>query len=336
MEPLKVGVIGTGSIAQVVHLPILNKMDDVELVAICDIDDSKIHKLVEKFHIPSWYRTPDQMIKSEQLDAVHICTSSHYHFPMSYLALKNGIHVLVEKPVALNASDARKLYQTATDNQLTMMIGMQNRFRDDVQTLKELIINDELGDIFYIKTGWLKRWAKLPLQSWQTKKEFSGGGVLIDLGIQLIDLALYLTELPEIKTLRLYDYTLNPSYQVEDAALAVMETKSGMTITVETSWRMHLENDQVYTHIFGTKGSAYLDPLRIHKDLHGNLVNVTPMQQKKRTDRFKAAYETEIRHFMDVIRGKEENQSSAEDAAYIMQIIDALYESAKRGKPVGL
>ncbi len=337
MEKIRVGLIGVGSIAQIIHLPILKKMEDVELVALCDVDETKMPPLMEKFKVPNWYHTPDSMIKQENLDAVFICTTSHYHYPMSYLALKNGLHVFVEKPIALNASDARKLTELAKEKNLTLMVGMQNRFRDDVQILKEFMENDELGDIFYIKSGWLHQWDRSPLQPWQVKKEYSGGGVVIDMGSQLIDLAMYLTGMPEIERVRLHDYTLNPSYKVEDAALAVIKAKSGMSITIEISWRMHLEKDMVYTHIFGKKGAAYLNPLRIHKELHGNLVNVTPLLQDQNSEhRFKRAYETEIKHFFNVIQGKGRNLSSAEDSYRVMRIIDALYESSKADREIVL
>jgi predicted dehydrogenase len=337
MSEIKVGVVGTGSIAQLVHLPILKKMEGVKLQAICDLDESKMQHLLEKFQIPSWYRTVDQMIKSEELDAIFICTTSLYHFPMSYLALKNNLHVFVEKPLALKTSDALKLDELAEQKKLTVVVGMQNRFRDDVKILRNFMENDELGEIFYIKSGWLRRWNRSPLQSWQVKKEFAGGGVLIDMGTQLIDLALYLTGMPEIRSVRLYDYTLNPDNEVEDAALVVLEMKSGMTVTIEISWRMHLENDMIYTHIFGKNGAAYLNPLRIHKELHGNLVNVTPvLQEQNSAQRFTMAYENEIRHFFKVIRGEEENNSSIKEALQTMRIIEALYESARLGKTVEL
>ena len=336
MEKLKVAVVGGGSISQIAHLPVLKKLDDVEITAICDIDKSKVNVLSEKFDIPHWYYTIEDLFKNEMLDAVHICTTNLFHFPMSYLALKNGVHVLVEKPIAINAEDATNILTMANEKKRVVMVGMHNRFRDDVQTLQEFIKNDELGDIYYIKAGWLKSWSKNPVQSWVRKHNYAGGGVLLDIGSQLIDLALFLLDLPKIRSVRMYDYTVNPEAEVEEAALAVIETESHASITIEISWRMYMEDDMIYTHIFGKKGSAYLNPLRIQKELHGNLVNVTPMLGEKTTDRYKKAYEAEIKHFYGVIRKQEENLSSAKDAVYVMHILDALYQSAKEKKEIYL
>jgi len=333
-EKMKVAVVGGGSIAQIVHLPILKKLDEIDIAAICDIDRGKAGVLAEKYGIPNWYYAIEEMFKNETLDAVHICSTNLYHFPMSYLALKKGIHVLVEKPMALNATDAKQLVDIAREKKLTMMVAMHNRFRDDVQILNEFLSNDELGEIYYIKAGWLKSWSKTPVQSWHRKKDYAGGGVLIDLGCQLIDLALFLTNLPKIRSVRMYDYTINPDAEVEEAALVVIETVEQASITIEMSWRMHMDKDMIYTHIFGKKGSAYLNPLRIQKELHGNLVNVTPIMAQKAAERYKKAYENEINHFYNVIGGKEKNLSPAEDAWYIMQIIDALYRSASEKKEI--
>ncbi|MEJ2054858.1 MAG: Gfo/Idh/MocA family oxidoreductase [Calditrichaceae bacterium] len=336
MKRLKVAVVGVGSIAQVVHLPVLKKLQDVEVTAICDVDAGKVNVLAEKYNIPKIYYAIEDLFKKEDLDAVHICTTNLYHFPMSYLALKKGINVFVEKPIAVNAEDAEQLVNIARDRELTLIVGMQNRFRDDVQILDEFLNKDELGEIYYIKTGWLKSWSKNPGRTWLNKRDYAGGGVLIDIGTQLIDLAFYLMKFPKIRSVRMYDYTVNPDAEVEEAALAVIETEAHTTITIEISWRMHTDKDMIYTHFFGKNGSAYLNPLRIHKDLHGNLVNVTPLLSQKTTDRYKKAYENEIKHFYNCIRGKEKNLSPAEDALSVMKIIDALYKSAAEKKEIFL
>ena len=121
MDKLKVAVVGVGSIAQIVHLPILKNIDEVDIVAICDVDEAKITPLLDKFDIPHWYGQVDQLVKSEKLDAIHICTTNHYHYPMAYLALKNDINVFLEKPIALNARDAEKLDNLARERNLEIV-----------------------------------------------------------------------------------------------------------------------------------------------------------------------------------------------------------------------
>jgi len=334
MDKLKIAIVGGGSIAQVAHLPNWSKMDDVELVALCDVDKGKISSLTEKFNIPHWYFVLDEMLKKEKLDALHICTPSLHHYPMALLALSKGVNVLVERPAALNSNDVKRLMEYSQNNNLTLMVGMHNRFRDDVQMLRNFLAKDELGEIFYIKTGWLKKWEKHQNTSWHSEKKSSGGGVLIDLGLQLIDLAFFITNFPKIKKVRLYQYNLNPEFDVEDAALAVIQTETGQSITIEISWKMYLEKDTIYTHIFGKNGSAKLNPLRIHKEMHGNLVNLSPYHQHSEIDQFKKSYSRELKHFISVLKGESENMSSAQDAYFVMRILKALYESARRGEEI--
>jgi len=336
MDKLKAAIVGVGGHAQVAHLPVLQKMEEVEVVAVCDADKAKVSRITEKFKIPNGYSLIDNMLKKEQLDIIHICTPNYYHFPMSYLALDSGVNVLVEKPIALSSSDAAKLDKLAKEKKLTLMVGMDNRFRKDVGTLRNFISNDELGEIFYIKAGWIKKWERPDIQSWHGEKKASGGGAFMDLGIQLLDLAMYLTGMPKIRNVRLYDYSHNPDLEVEDGALAVIETVKGLTITIEVSWRMPLERDMIYTNIYGKNGAAILNPLRINKEMHGNLVNVTPLSPEGTSPQFKRYFENEIRHFVNVVLGKEKNMSTAGEAVKIMNIVDALYESARTKKGVVL
>ena len=158
-----------------------------------------------------------------------------------------------------------------------LVIGMNYRFRDDAMILKGFMEKGEIGKPFYVKTGWLRHWSRPKLQNWLTDSKISGGGVLMDMGIQLIDLSLWLLGTPKVKNVRAYSYNLFMEGDVEDSALAVIETVNDEAITVEVSWRMHLEKDMNYAHVFGKEGSAFMNPLRLYKELHGNLVNVTPV-----------------------------------------------------------
>jgi predicted dehydrogenase len=123
---------------------------------------------------------------------------------------------------------------------------------------------------------------------------------------------------------------------VEDSALAVLQTENDEAITVEVSWKIHLEKDMNYTHVFGKEGSAFMNPLRLYKELHGKLVNVTPVDIESNVDVFKKSFHHEMRNFINVIKGEEEPVTPIEDGVYIMKIIDAIYQSAENGQQVDL
>jgi predicted dehydrogenase len=332
MEKVRVALVGAGGISQVVRIPLLKRMEDVELVALCDIDEAKASFIANKFKIKNVYDDIDYLLRKEKLDGIFICTPNHLHYPMVLAAIQQGVPALIEKPVALNAQQAKKIAQKAADAKVLVAIAMNNRFRRDAVILKNFLEQDELGSPFYVKAGWLKKWNRQPVETWLHDVKISGGGVIMDLGVQLIDLVLWLLGKPAIKSVQAFCYTLSSKKQAEDSALVVIQTMNQVTITVEVAWQLHMEKDMIYTNVFGRKGSALMNPLRLYKELHGNLVNVSPVHDEADVDIYMQEFEQEIRNFIDVIKGEAVPVTPIEDGIYIMEIIDMLYQSARQGK----
>jgi predicted dehydrogenase len=336
MEKVRIALVGVGGISQVVRIPAVLKMEDVQLVALCDIDEAKLGSVSEKFGVDNVYFDMQTMLRNEKLDGVFVCTPNNFHYPMARLALEHGIPCLVEKPVAMNYEQARRLAEISDQTGITLVIGMNNRFREDAIILKDFLEKNELGAPFYVKCGWLRRWGRQPHQLWMNDRHISGGGVMMDMGIQLIDLALWLMGKPGVKSVRSFLYNIFENSDVEDSGLVVIETADQVVITTEVSWRMHLEKDMNYTHVFGKQGGAFMNPLRLFREMHGNLVNVTPVYSESSIDVFKNSFELEIRNFIEVIKGKTEPVTPAGDGPYIMRIMDAIYESARTGRQIDL
>jgi predicted dehydrogenase len=336
MSKIKIALAGVGGISQIVRIPTLKKMDDVELVAICDLDEAKVSFIADKYEIPRVYFDFQNLLKKEELDGVLICTPNNLHYPMVLASLDKGIPTLVEKPVALDSIQTQRLYDKSKSKDTLLVVGMNYRFRDDAMILKEFMQKGEIGKPFYVKTGWLRHWSRPKLQNWLTDSKISGGGVLMDMGIQLIDLSLWLLGTPKVKNVRSHCYNLFMEGDVEDSALAIIHTENDETITVEVSWRMHLEKDMNYTHVFGREGSAFMNPLRLYRELHGNLVNVTPVDFESNVDVFKKSFVNEMRNFIQVIKGEDEPVTPIDDGVYLMKILDAIYQSAKSGQQIDL
>jgi predicted dehydrogenase len=329
MAKIKIALIGTGGISQIYRIPALKKFDEVDLVALCDIDETKAGFIADKYQVPKVYYDIQNLLKKEELDGIIICTPNGFHYPMALACLERSIPTFVEKPLALNESLARRLVEKALEKKTPLLVGMNNRFRNDVVLIKNFLQDNEIGIPFYIKAGWLKQWNRIPQQNWMTDPKMAGGGVVMDLGLPLIDLALWLLNKPRIRNVRTFSYNVALKKEVEDSALVVLETVDKITISVEVSWRLHLEKDMHYFHIFGEKGSAFLNPLRLNKEIHDNLINVTPKPVQNKTDLFKQTYENELKNFLKVIQGEEEAGSPGEDAIYMMHVLDAIYESEK-------
>ncbi len=336
MDKIKLALIGCGNVGQVVHLPILQRMSDVELVAVVDPDRRKARAVAERAGIPHTFTTIEEFLASNvgsDVQAVDICTSTDAHRPLAIAALAAGLDVLVEKPIARTAREARDMVEAATKHGRKLMVGMNNRFRPDTMILKTFIDNEELGDIFYIKSGWLKQQSSTSI--WHTQKEKSGGGVFLDMGIVMLDMALWLLNYPNVASVTASIYN-QQTKTVEDSAAVFARLENGVTLTIEVSWTFHRDGDFFYCNVFGKDGSAFINPLRVFKRVHGNLVNLTPAKVQTPVGLYKKSYENELRHFVNSVKGLVPLMSTGEEAQKRMEIVEAIYQSAAKKKEIVL
>jgi predicted dehydrogenase len=334
MQKVKIGVVGLGTVGQTVHLPILAKIPEVEIVAVCDIESSKAEFVAKKYDIPRHYANLEEMLSAESdIEAIDICTSTFSHMATAIAALEAKKHVLVEKPLARTYEEAHKIVAAAKKNQRKLMVGMNNRFRPDAMILKSMIQGGELGKIFYAKAGWLRKLKST--NPWLTRKEKSGGGVVLDLGIVMFDLAFWLMGFPEAKEVLASNYSHNTK-GVEDSAVVFIKMKNGSTLTIESSWSFETETDFFYCDCFGTDGGGSLNPFRILKRMHGNLVNVTPVSHETPQTLYWKSYDNELKHWIGALRNLHPLLSTGEEALHRMRIVDAIYQSAKKGKSVNI
>jgi predicted dehydrogenase len=331
MEKLRFGVVGTGWVAQVFHLPILTRLEEVEVAAVCDREKSRSMTVAERFNVPRYYTDYEEMFQNEDLDAVIVSTPTDLHKPIAIAALEAGRNVFVEKPIARFYDEAVSIAESARKNKRHVMVGMNNRFRPDTMILKSFIENGELGKIFYIKCGWLKKLAKN--NPWITRKEKAGGGVLLDIGIVLLDLVLWMTGFPDIVrvTAKMYKHRTK---SVEDSCVVFLELKQSVSVALEVSWSFPSSEDFFYCNFFGSGGSAMINPLRILKEMHGSVVNVTPTKTETPQNLYRKSYENELRHFVGAVRGLHPVVSTADEAVHRMRIVDAIYKSAQKGKEI--
>lgn len=333
MDRVKTAIVGAGWVAQVIHLPLLMKMPDAQLVALCDRDKGRLHLVGEKFGITRLYTDVDEMLAKEALDAAIVCTSTDAHRDITLSLLRAGKDVLVEKPIARTFAEAEAMALAAKEYKRTLMVGMNHRFRPDTMILKSLIEGKELGKVYYSRVGWLRK--RTFDSAWITQKEKSGGGVFIDQGIMMLDLALWMMGFPEVKRVSASHY-FHRTKHVEDTSIVSLALKNGANMNIEVSWSMCLEEDSSYCYVHGTDGSASLNPLKIYKELHGNLVNLAPTKLEPSAALYKRSYENELRHFFGAVRNVHPVISTADEAVQRMKVVEAVYRSAKRGKEVTL
>jgi predicted dehydrogenase len=334
MEKARISIVGLGSIAQTIHLPILSKFPDVEIVAVCDLDRAKAQFVADKFKVRRYYNNFEKMLAIEQdLDGIDICTPTILHKDMAIAALSEKNNVLIEKPLARTSMEAEEIAAAAKKFHQILMVGMNNRFRPDTMILKSFIEDKALGKLFYAKAGWFK---KLNAESaWLTKKTQSGGGVVLDLGIVMLDLAFWMMGFPEVQEVSATNYS-HHTKDVEDSSVAFLKMKNGSTLTIEASWSFESTSDFFYCDCFGTDGSGSLNPFRIVKRVHDNLINVAPASIETPQSLYRKSYENELKHWIGSLRGLHSIISNGDEAVQRMKIIDLIYKSAKRGKAVAI
>jgi predicted dehydrogenase len=330
-EKIRIGIIGLGWIAQLYHLPILSRLHDVEIVAVCDSGKARARAIAEKYGAKRFYTDYQKMLKEGGLDAVDICTPTDSHQELAIAALEAGCDVFVEKPVTRKYEEALHIADAVKRTKQKLMVGMNNRFRPDAMVLRSFIENNELGKVFYVKAGWLKR--PLPEHTWLQTKSISGGGVFLDLGIVMLDMTLWMTGYPEVKRVSAVNYAHKNS-SVEDSSAVFLSMKNGATITIEVSWSFMIENELNYCNIYGEQGSGKINPLRIHKEMHGGVVDVTPDKIDPMQRMHIRSFENELKHFVGAVRGLHPVISTIEESVQRMKIVDAVYKSAAKQKEI--
>lgn len=333
MEKTKIAVIGLGSIAQIVHLPNLSKTNNAVVTAVAEIDKNRLNTIADKFNIPERYTNYKELLKKADVDAVIIATPTSTHKDVAIDCLKAKKDVLVEKPLARTYAEAKLIADTAKKHKKKLMVGMNLRYRPDAMILKSLLGNDEIGDPFYIKCGWIRRQSSS--EKWFTKKTESGGGVIIDLSILLLDLSLWLLDYPPVETVTTHSFYQNTK-NVEDTSLSFLRCKNSKLIVIETSWSLPVEKDLFYLNVYGAKGIARLNPLRLFKKIEEQMMDLSPLQTESSVHLFRKSYQNELKSFMGAVRGLNPMFSSGDEALSRMKVIDAMYESASQKKDIKL
>jgi predicted dehydrogenase len=334
-RPVRIGVIGAG--IGYVHVSNLKNVPDVEVVAICDLNEERARRVADEFGVPNVFTDHMEMLKQDWIDGVLVCTPNFLHASLTIDSLQAGKHVMCEKPMAMCAADAEKMVEAAKNSGKILMMGFNNRFRGDSQLLKKYIEAGELGDIYYAKTGWVRRKGIPGLGGWFTTKAKAGGGPLIDLGVHVLDLTLWLMGNPRPISVMGSAYAkFGPkaaeerggTYDVEDLATGMIKLDNGATLFLEASWASHIGKEQVYTSLMGTEGGADLDPLRIYKDVYGVSTDLSPQFKQV------SGHEMEVQHFVECLREGKEPMSTGQHGLDIMRILDAIYLSMETGRGV--
>ncbi|MDP9382735.1 MAG: Gfo/Idh/MocA family oxidoreductase [Chloroflexota bacterium] len=360
MDKLRVGIIGVGWPGQR-HIEGYQKNPNAQIVALSDVNTEAAEKVRAEYSVDGAriYGDYREMLESPDVDAVSICTPNFLHGPMAIDALDAGKHVLLEKPLAHNLEEGERIAAKAASSDRALMIAFNNRYRPDSRVLKEQIEAGVLGDIYYAKTGWLRGASIFFLRGWFTQRARSGGGPLIDLGVHMLDLALWFMGNPRPVSVsgsvyhKFTDFmrqTAGNEADVEDLATAFVKLDNGATIVLDASWVSHIEQgDLVYSQLFGTRGGARIDrgggeDLKITTTAGADATRTTIVHSPKFTSwqaqqpgfQLYESFRAEVADFVDSIRNNRQPGATITHGLDVLRVLDAIYRSAETGREVDL
>ena len=355
-KEFRVGIVGCGGIANGKHLPALKALPNVKMVAFCDLIRERAEKALKEYGAEGAkvYDTYEELVADPTIDVVHVLTPNKAHAPISIAAMEAGKDVMCEKPMAKTAADARAMVECAKRTGKTLTIGYQNRFRPDSLYLKKCCEAGDLGEVYYARAHAIRRRA-VPTWGVFLDEEAQGGGPLIDIGTHALDLTLWEMNNYEVESVMGSVYRKladtkdaanawgpwDPEkFTVEDSAMGFIKMKNGATIVLEASWALNtLDVDEAKTSLCGTKAGADMkDGLRINGERFSKMYVTKPDLEAGGVAFYdgsvKDAKDVEAEQFYAALENGTKPTVLPEQALVVTEILEAIYTSAKTGKPV--
>lgn len=332
-QPLRLGVLGLGAIAQMAHLPVLAKMRGVQIAALCDNDGAKARSLAQRFDVSDVCSDIEELLEIPDLDGVIITTPNHLHEVHVLSALRAKLGVLCERPLALSARGVERIIAASEKAKRVVMVANNHRFRHDTQALDAFLRGGELGKLRAVRAGAYRR--RVQVAPWRLRRAEAGGGAFFELGLPLLDLAGWITDAPRVTRVSASMERGRGANAVEEAAIVFIECEGGFTVTIDVHWNYVGEDDRWWFEVIGSRGSARLAPLRITKELHGAPIDVSPQGASTKDTYFIQSYRSALAHFASVLRGDTAYEPPL-DQVRLFKLVDAIYKAADDAKEMRL
>lgn len=347
-DKLRIGIIGSGGIAQACHMRGYAAIPDLcEIVATCDVNEATAKAAADKFNVAKTYTDYNLMLATEKLDAVSVATPNKFHKQPTIDALKAGVNVLCEKPLGMNADECREMCAAARESGKILQVGLQSRFNGPSKWLRSYIDAGNMGDVYFARAQALRR-RGVPGWGVFINKDLQGGGPLIDIGVHILDLTLFLMGYPKPvsasgKTWD--DLGKNPAlwnswgdydrdkFTVEDFAVGLIKFDNGAVVSLESSF-MANGPDPFETQLYGTKAGATIAPyadgnsgIKIYTEQNRQLLDITPAN----VPHVESAHVDEVKAFIDAILHDKPSPVPGENGLILNAIFDAIYKSSVTG-----
>ena len=325
-ELFKVGIIGYGKMGKIRHREIdAYKMSEV--VCIYDQFDVETKLQVAK--------SAEDLIINFDLDAIFICTANYMNKSLTIAALKSGKHVFCEKPPSFNADELLSIRKVEIKTKRKLMYGLNHRHHDSIKKMKQLIDSKQFGSVLWMRGRYGKSVDQTFFDTWRSKRKYAGGGILLDQGIHMLDLFLYLGGgFDEVKAVVSNRYW---NLDVEDNVFAIYKnSETGLVASLHstmTQWR-HLFS----LEIFLDKGYMVLNGLKTSSGTYGDEVltvarnrtsapAATWEDEEHITFHIDNSWQSEVRHFFNAIKNDTQiTIGNSSEVLSVMELIDMTYK----------
>lgn len=333
---IRMAFAGTGSIARV-HARAARSIPGVELAAVVNHRPESMAVFSATFDIPRQYATVADLLRDGGVDALSINTPNYLHAPQSIAALEAGVHVFVEKPMAMDAAEAEAMVRAAERSDARLMVAHCWRFDPEIRWLREQVAAGRLGTIVRTKGyGVHINWGP---GGWFTQARFAGGGAMADMGIHALDTARFLLGDPWPASVYARIGTYYGEFDVDDTGVVIINWANGTTSYLEAGWwQPHADGPQSATQLYGTAGFGQVYPtyLSLPNAEQGTVKRIDPGFPPRDLHPPQRLYDTQMAHFVDAIRSGRLPTPGGREGWVNMQVVDAAYESARTGEVVHL
>jgi len=356
-SPLRAGIIGCGSIAQEGHIPALIA-SGVEIAAVCDANEARAREVGETFGVPAVDADYIRLLARPEIDLVTVGVPNGLHASVSVAALRAGKHVLCEKPMSVDSAGAEAMVAAAKESGRLLSVNQHMRFDRSTLAMRDAVARGDLGEVYLADVRMTRQNGIPGYGSWFTNRDLAGHGALFDIGVHMLDLALFVLGFPEVEAVKGYlsgrlgesgvglgnwgiDRGRSGRYDVDDTAIATVSLARGGQIRLHVAWASFSSAEERVT-LYGTRGGADRfavagndghPPLRFFgRDGEGAIVDL-PLEESAQGD---GGWRGAIDSFVRAVRDGEPLLVLPEQTLETTRILERIVESAAAGTELRL
>lgn len=340
MSKIKFAIIGCGRISSK-HFDAIAQIEDAEVIACCDIILERAEAAAKTYKVEAVYQDYRKMLDQVKPDCAVVCTPSGLHPEMGIAAANRKIHVVTEKPMAIDLRMADKLVKACDDNQVELFVVKQNRLNPTIQLLKKAIDKGRFGRIFSANATvrWTRPQEYYDLAKWRGTWEFDGGAFM-NQASHYFDLIQWL--MGPVDSVMSYTATLNHTIEAEDEGMGIIKFRSGALGVVEVNMNIFPKNYEGSITIMGENGTVKIGGVAVNKvdkwdfkdyDDDDKLIDQVGTNP---SNIYGFGHQGYYLNVVDALQGREAAKTDGRSGRKSLELILAMYESSRSGKSVSI